>query len=583
MAIDPICGMTVDEATGLKAVVGGETFFFCCDHCRRKFIAGGGEIPPAPAAGCCHGATTSPTQAAAATHGGGGAAWICPMCPEVRSDHPAACPTCGMALEPEQPSLDSSAEDAELHEMGWRLTAAALLGLPVFLLAMTPMLPGMRHSLDDFVSPDAARWLQLALATPTVWWAGWPLVARGARSLVSLRFNMFTLIGIGVGAAYLFSLASVVAPGLVPETFHDHGRPPVYFESAAMITALVLLGQVLELRARRKTGDAIRQLLSLSPPQARRIVNSIESDVPLDQVRVGDRLRVRPGEKVPVDGRVVDGRSQVSEALVTGEPLPVEKSVGDSLIGGTLNEGGTLVMSAERVGQDTLLARIVQMVAAAQRSRAPIQRVADVAAGWFVPAVVLAAVVTFFAWGLLGREQPWATGLVCAVSVLIIACPCALGLATPMSIMVGVGRGAASGVLIRDAEMFERLERVDTVVFDKTGTLTEGRPRLLAMLVDDGDAGDETGSRASRGDRYDEPTVLRWAAAVERSSEHPLARAIVAAAEERAATAERFLRDAADEERKLAEKRNQSQNNSGGASETPSSKPAESQLAELAT
>jgi len=435
------------------------------------------------------------------------------MHPQIRQDRPGPCPICGMALEPAAVTLDSG-PSLELADMTGRFWIALALTLPVFLLEMGGhLVPRLHHLLPL----HASIWVQLTLATPVVLWAGLPFFQRGWDSLKSRNLNMFTLIALGTGVAWLYSIVAALAPGIFPTGFRGaDGMVAVYFEAAAVITTLVLLGQVLELRARERTSGAIKALLRLSPATARRMApDGTDEEVALDRVAVGDRLRVRPGEKVPVDGIVADGRSSVDESMVTGESMPVEKGVGDRLVGGTMNQAGALVMVADKVGADTMLARIVQMVADAQRSRAPIQRLADHVAGWFVPAVIGVALLAFVAWGLWGPQPRLAYALIAAVSVLIIACPCALGLATPMSIMVGVGRGAGMGVLIRDAEALERLERVDTLVVDKTGTLTEGRPAV---------------TRVEPAPGYEEATLLRLAAAVERASEHPLALAVVEAA-----------------------------------------------------
>ena len=516
MATDPVCGMTVNEATALRADRDGQAFFFCSDHCRRTFLARG----PDAATGAPHRHEhPAPAPAAEPTGGGRGIVYTCPMHPQVEQVGPGTCPVCGMALEPKVAQAGEQADDPELTDMTRRFRVAAVLTVPVLLLAMLPM---MGVPLDRWLGAGPAGWLQLLLGTPVVLWAGWPFFERGWRSVVTRNLNMFTLIALGTGAAYLYSLVAVLAPGLFPESFRRHGQVEMYFEAAAVIVTLVLLGQVLELRARRRTGTAIRELLSLAPPVARVVRDAEERDVPLEEVRPGDTLRVRPGEKVPVDGRLTDGRSAVDESMVTGEPLAVEKAVGDRVIGGTVNQTGSFLMAAEKVGQDTVLARIVSMVADAQRSRAPIQKVVDTVAGYFVPAVVVVAVLTFAAWAVLQPEQPalaWA--FVNAVAVLIIACPCALGLATPMSIMVGVGRGAKEGVLIRNAEVLETLEKVDTVVVDKTGTLTEGRPKLTECVP---------------APSFTEADVLRVAAGVERHSEHPLARAVLQGAKDRGVT-----------------------------------------------
>ena len=505
MATDPICGMTVNENTARSAVRDGVTSYFCSEGCRRKFI---GEVPSATPSPCC--SSHRPTAGSAA------AVYTCPMHPEIEQIGPGACPKCGMDLEPKVLSVHSGEDDAELVGMARRFWIAAALALPVFLLSMLPML-GV--PVDRWLGQTANHWLQLLLTTPVVLWAGWPFLDRGVRSLVTGHLNMFTLIAIGTGAAYFSSVIAVLFPSLIPHQFRHDGNTPVYFEAAAVIIALVLLGQLLELRARHRTGAAIRELLSLAPPLARVVRNGEEHEVPLDDVRVGDVLRVRPGEKIPVDGLLKDGESSVEESMLTGEPMPVEKRAGDSVIGGTLNQTGAFLMVADKVGQDTVLARIIGMVTDAQRSRAPIQKVADAVAGYFVPAVLVIAVITFLVWAIAAPEQPplaWA--LMNSVSVLIIACPCALGLATPMSIMVGIGRGAKEGVLVKSADVLERLEKVDTVVVDKTGTLTAGRPSLTECVP----VGSVT-----------EADLLRDAAGVEQNSEHPLARAIVAGARER--------------------------------------------------
>jgi P-type Cu+ transporter len=447
-----------------------------------------------------------------------GAEWTCPMHPEVVRAAPGACPICGMALEPRMATGAAAEESPELRDMTRRFWVSAVFTLPLVVLAMGMMLPG-----DPFarlLPPRALGWLELLLATPVVLWGGWPFFVRGWTSLVHRRLNMFTLIALGVGVAYLYSVAARLAPGIFPAGFRDaHGVVGAYFEAAAVIVTLVLLGQVLELRARGRTGAAIKALLGLAPKTARRLrPDGGEEDVPLDQVQVGDRLRVRPGEKVPVDGVVEEGVSAVDESMVTGEPIPVEKKPGDRVVGATVNGTGALVIRAERVGAETLLAQIVRMVGEAQRSRAPIQRLADQVSGWFVPAVVLVAVVTFVVWALVGPEPRLAYAVVNAVAVLIIACPCALGLATPVSIMVATGKGATAGVLFRDAEAIEVLRQVDTLVVDKTGTLTLGKPRLVAVEPAEG---------------FDERELLRLAAGLERASEHPLAAAIVAGAAER--------------------------------------------------
>ena len=497
-ARDPVCGMTVDPTTAKhRAEYRGHDYAFCSAGCRAKFVAD-------PEKYLSKNAPDAPDK---------GVIYTCPMHPQIRQVGPGFCPICGMALEP----VAVTAQDAphpELDDMWRRFWIGGVLTAPVFALAMGAHL----LDLDRIVSSLVSQWIQFALSTPVVLWAGWPFFVRGWASLVNRSLNMFTLIALGTGAAYAYSVAGLLAPGVFPDAVKMDGIVPVYFEAAAVITVLVLLGQVLELRARAQTGGAIRALLKLAPTHARRISDSGEADVPLANVREGDRLRVRPGERVPVDGAVLDGASAVDESMVTGESVPVEKQVGAKLIGGTVNGTGTLVMRAEKVGADTVLARIVSMVSEAQRSRAPIQRLADRVSAFFVPAVLAVAAAAFVTWLLLGPQPAFAHALIAAVSVLIIACPCALGLATPMSIMVGVGKGAAAGVLIRNAEALERFERVDVLVVDKTGTLTEGHPRLVGLVAAEG---------------FDEKTVLAIAAALEKPSEHPLAAAILAAAKAR--------------------------------------------------
>jgi len=440
--------------------------------------------------------------------------YTCPMHPEVEQDHPGECPKCGMALEPKTPAIADEDDDSELRDMTRRLWLGGALTLPVFLVAMGHLFPGA----PAWIESGPSRWMQFALSTPVVLWAGWPFFVRGWRSLLHRSLNMFTLIAMGVGVAWLYSVVVMLAPGVFPPSFQHHGKIGIYFEAAAVITVLVLLGQVLELRARSRTGNAIRALLDLAPPTARIVRGGEERELPLEEVRRGDQLRVRPGEKVPVDGRVVEGRTSVDESMLTGEAMPVEKTTGARVSGGTVNGTGSFVMEAERVGSETVLAQIIDMVAQAQRSRAPIQALADKVAGWFVPAVLACAVLTFAAWAWLGPEPRFAHAIVNAVAVLIIACPCALGLATPMSIMVGVGRGAQVGVLIKEAAAMERLEKVDTLVVDKTGTLTEGKPRLQQVTT---------------AAPFTEDEVLTAAAALEVQSEHPLGAAIVFGAGER--------------------------------------------------
>lgn len=465
-----------------------------------------------------HGHSTSPVAASSRPSSPAmvsAQVYICPMHPQIRQTGPGNCPICGMALEPEVATLETG-PSPELADMSRRFWIGLVLSIPVLALEMG----GHLTDLHMLLGPQTSNWLQLVLATPVVLWAGWPFFERGWKSLVTRHLNMFTLIAMGTGAAWIYSVVATVAPGLFPVTFRaEGGSVAVYFEAAAVITVLVLLGQVLELRAREQTGGAIRALLDLAPKTARRVrADGIDEDVGLDAVAVGDRLRVRPGEKVPVDGFLLDGRSSIDESMITGESMPVTKDVGSKLIGGTMNQTGGFVMEAGNVGSDTMLSRIVRMVAEAQRSRAPIQRLADEVSGWFVPVVIGVALVAFAAWMTYGPEPRFAHALVAAVAVLIIACPCALGLATPMSIMVGVGRGASLGVLIKNAEALERFEKVDTLVVDKTGTLTEGRPEVTAIAAVAG---------------ISESELLRLAATVERSSEHPLALAIVNAANNR--------------------------------------------------
>jgi len=448
--------------------------------------------------------------------------YTCPMHPEVQQDHPGDCPKCGMALDPKTATVGTDDKEiTELRDMTRRFWIGAGLALPVFVLAMAHLIPSIGP--DSWVMSDPSRWIQFGLTVPVVCWAGWPFFQRGWRSVVTLHLNMFTLIAIGVGAAFVFSSVAMLAPGVFPPTMQKEGKVGIYFEAAAMVTVLVLLGQVLELRARSRTGSAIKALLNLAPPTARQVAKDGDHEVPLDQVKIGDWLRVVPGDKVPVDGVVVDGHSNVEESMITGEPLPVEKTVGDKVTGGTVNGPGSFVMRAERIGSDTLLGQIVNMVAEAQRSRAPIQGLADKVAGIFVPAVLAVSVITFAVWMWLGPEPKLAYAVVNAVAVLIIACPCALGLATPMSIMVGVGRGAQLGVLVKNAEALERLEKVTILVVDKTGTLTEGKPILVDVLPANG---------------FERNEFLRLAASLEVNSEHPLAAAIVKGAKEQGLTFE---------------------------------------------
>ena len=501
---DSVCGMTVDpHTTKHRAEHAGRTYYFCSAGCRTKFIADPVRyLGPVQA----HAEPVKP-----------GAIYTCPMHPEIRQVGPGSCPICGMALEPVEITAEVHGSHPELADMQRRFWIALALAVPVVILEMAPHFAGGPH--DALIAPELSNWIQLLLATPVVLWAGWPFFERGWQSLMTRNLNMFTLIALGTGTAWIYSVVATVAPGIFPDAFRMHGAVAVYFEAAAVITVLVLLGQVMELRAREKTSGAIRALLNLAPKTARLIApDGAERGVALDEVVIGNKLRVRPGEKIPVDGKVVEGRSAVDESMVTGESMPVTKTLGDTVIGGTLNASGALVIVAERVGRDTMLARIVALVAEAQRSRAPIQRLADTVSGWFVPTVIAVALLAFVAWSIWGPEPRFSYALVAAVAVLIIACPCALGLATPMSIMVGVGRGAEAGVLIKNAEALERMEKVDTLVVDKTGTLTEGRPAVTAVLPALG---------------YDEAQVVRLAASVEKASEHPLAAAVVTAAADR--------------------------------------------------
>ncbi|HLG90220.1 MAG TPA: heavy metal translocating P-type ATPase [Alphaproteobacteria bacterium] len=505
-AHDPVCGMSVDPATAKHRLSHeGRDYFFCSARCLEKFRAD----PHAYLHRDHHQPPVPPPSA-------GKMRWTCPMHPQIIRDAPGSCPICGMALEP----MDAGGEagpNPELIDMTRRLRVGAALAVPMLILEMGAHFPGL--NLHHYVSAQISVWIQLVIGSPVVLWAGWPFFERGWASVRNRSLNMFSLIALGVGAAYLYSLVATFAPGLFPEALRREGVIPVYYEAAAVITVLVLLGQVLELRAREKTGSAIRALLNLAPKTARRIrADGSDEEVRQEQIQIGDRLRVRPGDGVPVDGVVLEGRSAVDESMVTGESMPVEKGQGAKLIGGTINGTGGLVMRAEKVGSETMLARIVHMVAEAQRSRAPIQRLADTVSAWFVPAVILVAVLSFVAWMIWGPPPAVAYALVAAVSVVIIACPCALGLATPMSIMVGVGKGATAGVLIKNAEALERFEKIDTLVVDKTGTLTEGKPKVVAVVPANG---------------FDETSVLSLGASLERSSEHPLAAAIVASAKER--------------------------------------------------
>lgn len=505
---DPVCGMTVDPAkTEYHAHHADQDYHFCSAGCRTKFVADPERY-------------LSPDPSATQEDVPEGTIYTCPMHPQIRQEGPGSCPICGMALEPETISLDSG-PDPEYLDMRRRFWISAAFSLPLFLYAMGDMIPG-----QPFVSwfdPGTATWVQLLLASPVVLWGAWPFFVRAVQSLRTMNPNMFTLIGLGVVVAYGFSLVATFFPGLFPAAFRGHdGTVAVYYEAAAVITTLVLLGQVLELKARGQTSSALRALLELAPPVATRInKDGSEEEIALDEVQSGDKLRVRPGEKVPVDGTIAKGSSTIDQAMITGEPIPVQKSEGDDVTGGTVNQTGSFVMTAERVGKDTLLAKIVQMVADAQRSRAPIQKLADTVASFFVPTVVLVALITFVVWAIWGPEPALAYGLVNAVAVLIIACPCALGLATPMSIMVGTGKGAQNGILIKNAEALETFEKIDTIVVDKTGTLTEGKPKLVSVEPESG---------------FDADELLALVAAIELASEHPLAAAIVAGAKDRKLT-----------------------------------------------
>lgn len=559
--IDPVCGMTVDPATAkAKFEYKGTTYYFCCAGCGQKFEASPEQylLPKQPKLVTMGAPKPAVHSAAIAAAPKGDSAanppYVCPMCPEVREPKPGSCPSCGMALEPETPvaqmkteytcpmhpeivragpgscpicgmaleprTVATEEENPELRDMTRRFWVSTALTIPLLGMAMGDMLPGM--PVQRVFGATMLPWFELLLASPVVLWGGLPFFERGWASVINRSTNMFTLIAMGTGVAYVYSLVAVLAPGMFPSSFRDmSGRPAVYFEAAAAIVTLVLLGQVLELRARSRTGAAIRALLDLAPKTARVLREGKEEDVPLDRVHVGDRLRVRPGEKVPVDGVVLEGHSSIDESMVTGESVPVEKKAGVRVIGATVNASGSFVMRAQRVGSETMLAQIVRMVSQAQRSRAPIQRLADRVAGWFVPVVIGTAIVTFVVWAIFSPEPRFAHAIVNAVAVLIIACPCALGLATPMAIMVGTGRGAHAGVLIKNAEALETLEKVDTLVLDKTGTLTEGKPRLVGIVPQQGINADE---------------LLRLTASLEAGSEHPLASAIVVGAHERSLT-----------------------------------------------
>jgi Cu+-exporting ATPase len=539
MATDPVCGMAVDETSALRAERDGRTFYFCSERCRQKFL----ENPTSGHSHAHHGEMTvrqstnakyfCPMCPGVESDGPGDCpkcgmplernpAWVapvgktiytCPMHPEIEQDHPGACPKCGMRLEPKTISAEAE-EDAETRALAIKFWIGLALTIPVLFLAMGEWIPGLR--MEQWVPRAISKWLEFLLSTPVVMWAGGMFFARAWRSVKTWQLNMFTLIATGVGAAYLYSAVAVILPGIFPSSFREHGEVGLYFEAAAVITVLVLLGQMLEARARSRTGQAVKALLGLAARTAHRVRDGQEHDVPVDEVQKGDLLRVRPGEKIPLDGVIIEGRSNVDESMITGEPVPVAKNVNDAVVGATINQTGTFLMRAEKVGPETLLSQIVHMVAEAQRSRAPIQKLADNVAGYFVPVVIGIAIITFVVWAVWGPVPAMAYALVNAVSVLIIACPCALGLATPMSIMVGVGRGAHSGILIRNAEAIETTEKVTHLLVDKTGTLTAGKPKVVSVVSP------QTNEQ-----------LLRLAASVEQLSEHPLARAIVDEAKER--------------------------------------------------
>ena len=516
---DPVCGMSVrPEGAAAHREYAGKTYYFCADGCARKFDASPQKYLGAAVASSAD-PTSAPAQSPARSPDIVTTAniYTCPMHPQIARQGPGSCPICGMALEPRTATAEDE-KNPELASMSRRFWVSAALSLPVFLLGMSDFLPG--QPVQHLLSMRAISWIEFVLAAPVVIWGGWPFFERGWDSLVNRSPNMFTLIALGTGTAFFYSVAALLFPGIFPDSFRmSGGDVPTYFEAAAVITTLVLLGQVLELRARSRTSSAIRSLLRLAPKTARIVLaNGSEEDIPIENVTVGDTLRVRPGERIPVDGILSEGSSSVDESMITGEPIPAEKSAGSRLTGGTVNGSGSFLMRAERVGAETVLAQIVRMVSEAQRSRAPIQRLADVVASYFVPAVVAVAALSFVAWAVWGPSPRFAHGLVNAVAVLIIACPCALGLATPMAIMVGTGRGATAGVLIKNAEALETLEKVDTLVVDKTGTLTEGRPRVSNIIPAAG---------------MTENSILQLAASLERGSEHPLASAILSAAAER--------------------------------------------------
>jgi len=522
-AIDPICHMEVDESSSLQETIDNQTWYFCSQGCRDKFLAQQPSPDTAPqqeTKSCdhCgdHAKESHPHVVAAEGSLPPATIYSCPMHPEIEQRGPGSCPICGMDLEPIMPQKEGSPEEvAEYELMARRFWGGLILGLPVFLLAMLPMTGLPIH---EWIPLKVSGWIQFLLSTPILFWAGWPLYERAWRSILSMNLNMFTLIGIGTGTAYVYSVIALFLPGLFPESFRQGGTVELYFEATVVITVLVLLGQMLELKARKRTNSAIQELLSLAPPTAILVENGEEREIALEEVQSGNLLRVRPGEKIPVDGIVQEGRSLIDESMITGESVPVSKEQGAEVIGGTVNQTGSFIMEAQKVGSDTLLSQIIQMVSSAQRSRAPIQRVVDTIAARFVPMVLLVSIVTFLLWSWLGPEPRFAYALINAVAVLIIACPCALGLATPMSIMVGVGRGAKSGILIKDASVLETLQKVDTLIVDKTGTLTEGKPRLTECIT----AG-----------ALNEDDLLQLAASVEQHSEHPLSEAVVMAAKDR--------------------------------------------------
>ncbi len=590
MKTDPICGMEVDEATALKAERDGETHYFCSDHCRTKFLEhdvqaaaakpsccstkkdeGGHEhhphhdhsshaVPPKSSAAyycpMCPGVESDkpgdcskcgmPLERNPAAKTKSKTIWTCPMHPEIEQDHPGSCPKCGMDLEPKSTGDGGDEEAAATRSLSRKFWIAAALTVPVFFLAMGKMVPGL--NLEQWIPHRVGKWLEFALSTPVVLWAGWMFFQRGWNSIINRSPNMFTLISAGVGAAYIFSAVAVLAPHLFPDSFRHHGEVGLYFEAAAVVVTLVLLGQLLESRARSRTGKAVQALLELGAKTAHRVRDGKEEDVAIDEIKAGDQLRVRPGEKVPIDGEIIEGKSNIDESMLTGEPLPLEKTSGAEVIGGTVNQTGSFLMKAEKVGGDTMLAQIVHMVSEAQRSRAPIQNLVDRVAAWFVPAVFVSALITFVVWAIWGPAPAMAFALVNSVAVLIIACPCALGLATPMSIMVGVGRAAQSGILVKNAEAMERTEKVTHLITDKTGTLTAGKPKVVEIVctgssrreeaqTEDSESrglktGSSQGSAGASPYRDEEKNLLRLAAALEQQSEHPLARAIVDAAKE---------------------------------------------------